>query len=51
MAGKAHGVDRLPIIALLGAAVVAVPLFHRLRLCSRIDCRTCIAVPVRYGFT
>ena len=34
MAAEHHGVDLLPIVALLGAAVVAAPLFKRLGLGS-----------------
>lgn len=34
MAVESHGVDLLPIVALLGAGVVAVPLFRRLNLGS-----------------
>ena len=34
MSAEAHGVDLLPIVALLGAAVVAAPLFQRLGLGS-----------------
>ena len=30
----AHGVDLIPVVALLGAAVIAVPLFKRLGLGS-----------------
>lgn len=32
MAAEAHGIDLLPAVVLLGAAVVAAPLFQRLRL-------------------
>jgi glutathione-regulated potassium-efflux system protein KefB len=34
MAAEHHGIDLLPVIALLGAAVIAAPLFKRLRLGS-----------------
>lgn len=34
MAGESHGVDLLPVVALLAAGVVAVPLFKRLGLGS-----------------
>ncbi len=34
MAAESHGIDLLPVIALLGAAVVAAPLFKRIGLGS-----------------
>ncbi|MBN9020780.1 MAG: cation:proton antiporter, partial [Rhizobiales bacterium] len=34
MAAEAHGIDLIPTVALLGAAVVAVPIFKRLGLGS-----------------
>jgi glutathione-regulated potassium-efflux system protein KefB len=34
MAGEAHGIDLLPVVALLGSAIVAAPLFQRLGLGS-----------------
>jgi glutathione-regulated potassium-efflux system protein KefB len=34
MAAENHGVELLPVVALMGAAVVAAPLFRRLGLGS-----------------